>query len=730
LPDLVARGLSEATLVKLRKRKELEGFGDRDWAAWLTFLARDQRIEETFRERIQRETAKFLLSTWMENFAENLPEIRRKGSKTIADLVPNRPNLDEPEGSAVVIGRGPSVFKRGHLRMLAESDYRGTVICTDGILRDALKAGVTPDKYRDFLVVTVDGNRERIVKWYDDPVVDGHGRGIKACLSTTVAHNVYERCRRAGIEVYWFHPLFDDYRSNESFSRLMKLMTQTEEHPRGVPSVSALGNTGSCSWVISHALLRHSPTCLIGIDFGYPEGTPLEETHYFSSLCGATKGDMRAVQSAYREVVNPNGERAITDLVFYHYREAFLEAAREVNPKFETWNCFPGETPVCGNDSIKEIRNIEMGSTVLTDHGLSHVKRLFRRPYSGPMIRIRVLGDLPVLMTPDHPVRAFPAKIKIGRDGRMHHDGRFMKKLGKFGEKMFIWCQAQELRRGDFVARPIDLTTSDIQEINNPLCRLIGYYLAEGCLEKFRVIFSFGTHEKNYITDLISLLKKMRSKPSLRTQGSAVHIRVASKKMVDFFSQFGRKSTEKHIPGWAMHLPVEKQAEIVKGYWRGDGDIGKGSFRATSVSLPLLRGIKEILLRMGIFSSIYVGKNNPSSIDGRQLREGKVFSIRVGGVGLNKLGKILGIEHPWLNKRSCTYMHHRLVDGWLLVPITSCERVEYSGDVFNLSVEGRENYVVPNLGLVHNCTESGTLFSNDGTVKWKTFREFLEKFKE
>ncbi len=308
------------------------------------WLVRDVRAEDTLREHIQRQTSKSLLGTWMDNFAENLPEIRRPGSRTISDLVPDRKNLDGPEGSSVVIGRGPSLFKRGHLKTLAESGYRGTVLCTDGILIDALRAGVTPDKYRNFLVVTVDGNRERIVRWYDDPLVDEHGRNIKAVLTATAARNVYERCVRAGAEVYWFHPLYDDYRSNESFSRLMKLMTTTGEHRRGVPSVSCGGNTGATCWVLSHALLRHSPTCLIGMDLGYPDGTPLDQTHYYSGLMEATGGDVRSVQGAYKEVVNPSGDRAHADPVFWHYREAFLEMAAEVNPKFRTINATGGGT--------------------------------------------------------------------------------------------------------------------------------------------------------------------------------------------------------------------------------------------------------------------------------------------------------------------------------------------------------------------------------------------------
>jgi len=361
MSDLIAKGLSNTIMIKLRKKKKEDRFGDRDWAEWLTWLVRNVRVEDTYREHIQKQTADYLLLTWMQNFAQTLPAMNEPGAKTIADLVPKRDNIDEPEGSAIVIGRGPSVFQKNHLKMLAESDYQGTILATDGILPECLRAGVTPEKYENFLVCTVDGNRTRIVRWYGDPdfernnpdatqkekddnaktieLVDKHGKDIKVVLSTNVARNVYDRCKKAGAEVYWFHPMFDDHRSNESFSKIMTLMTTTDEHKKGIAKVACGGNTGSTSWVLSHALLRKSPTALIGINLGYPEGTPLQDTHYYSSLMQGSGGNMRVVKSVYREVVNPSGEKAMADLVFWHYREAFLEMIKDVNPKFETWNC-------------------------------------------------------------------------------------------------------------------------------------------------------------------------------------------------------------------------------------------------------------------------------------------------------------------------------------------------------------------------------------------------------
>lgn len=351
MADLIAKGLSDTFMAKLRKRKEGDGFKDKDWAEWLMFLVKDERIEGTPRELMQSHTANALLLTWCQNFSQNLPEMNGPGAKMISDLVPERiktnpdEERDRPEGTAIVIGRGPSVFKHNHLKMLAESDYAGTILATDGMLIECLRAGVTPDRYRNFLSVSVDGNRELIRRWYDDPLVDKYGKGIKAVLTTSVAHNVYERCAEAGIDIHWFHPLFDDWRRNESFSKIMTLMTTTDKHDHGIAKVACGGNAGSTAWIFSHTLLRHAPTCLIGFDFGYPEGTPLSQTPYYSTLIRVAKGDVDAIKSAYREIVNPNGEKAFADAVFWNYREAFLELSKAINHNFlPTWNCTEGGT--------------------------------------------------------------------------------------------------------------------------------------------------------------------------------------------------------------------------------------------------------------------------------------------------------------------------------------------------------------------------------------------------
>ena len=84
---------------------------------------------------------------WVQNFAINLENIWEEPS---AKALETDKNHKQKNNSAVVIGRGPSIKKHGHLELLAKSNYNGSIICTDGSLINALKSGITPEKFPKF----------------------------------------------------------------------------------------------------------------------------------------------------------------------------------------------------------------------------------------------------------------------------------------------------------------------------------------------------------------------------------------------------------------------------------------------------------------------------------------------------------------------------------------------------------------------------------------------------
>ncbi len=335
MPKIVAKDLSETTVRKLKKLKREQGFGSKTWGEWFTQISRQTRLIDTQTENIMKTTGESFRALWMDNFALNLPLIR-DDCFTLRDLV------IEENGSAIAVGAGPSVWKNKHLEMLGDSGYKGTVIATDRMLIPCLEHGIIP-----YASISVDGNRELVEKFYDHPLVDKYGSRIKAVLHSTVAPNVPKRCLKAKMPVHWFHGISDDCRRDGTTTAIL-WMTQSKRNTKGIVSMMAGGNTGTASWVLAWHVLKRNPVALIGFDFGYPEGTPLEKTPYWSTFTSIDPDPMIAslkAQTFYEEVYHPIFKtKTLICPVFKAYRQFLYEMLEFLPPHQVTWNCTGGGT--------------------------------------------------------------------------------------------------------------------------------------------------------------------------------------------------------------------------------------------------------------------------------------------------------------------------------------------------------------------------------------------------
>ena len=286
------------------------------------------------------------------NAVVNLPRIRR----SILDL--GAQELGEGD-AAIVVGAGPSLYRRRSLERLRAAGFPGSVVATDGALGACLRSGIVPN-----LVVSVDPHPERIVRWFGDPaltaagaddyfrrqemdpvhrvdevaanralveLVDRHGPGLKLAVATSAAPAVVDRCEKAGMELYWWNPMYDDYEAAESVSRRL-------HRANGLPCLNGGGNVGTSAWVLAHAVLGKRRVGLIGMDFSYPPGTPHANTQYYPELVEMF-GDR--VTQAYVHIDNPYlSERWFCDPAYYWFRDVFLEMAREAD--CVTSNCSEG----------------------------------------------------------------------------------------------------------------------------------------------------------------------------------------------------------------------------------------------------------------------------------------------------------------------------------------------------------------------------------------------------
>jgi len=301
--------------------------------------------------RLEAATFDRIAGIGLENAALNRPRIKH----SILELA----EVELGQGdSAVVIGAGPSLHRRESLTRLGKSGYTGTIVAVDGALGSCLRAGVVPH-----VVVSVDPHRERIVRWFGDPgltaapsddyfrrqemdpalaadevaanralieLVDAHGPRMRAAVATAAAPAVVARCETAGIAMYWWNPMYDDYDRADSISRRLY-------EANGLPCLNGGGNVGTTAWVMAHAVLGKSRVALLGIDFSYPPGTPYARTQYYPEL-REMLGD--AYEQAYVRTDNPFGETWMCDPAYWWFRGVFLEMAREAACR--TVNCTEG----------------------------------------------------------------------------------------------------------------------------------------------------------------------------------------------------------------------------------------------------------------------------------------------------------------------------------------------------------------------------------------------------
>ena len=407
--------------------------------------------------------------------------------------------------------------------------------------------------------------------------------------------------------------------------------------------------------------------------------------------------------------------------------------------------CLPPEEEVVSNSSIVPIQSLTPNTRVLTgDGGYHEIKELTKTPYAGDLIAIKTrFFTEEVLLTPNHPV----LKLNVSKGAGPNYWKKFA-----FSEPE--WLEAGNLKKDDILVYPIIKEIKDIQllkisslldvkhdnkyaynkrethtsvripnilKVNEEFLRLIGYYLAEGCTIKHGITFYFNKKEREYTKDLKEIVNNLFGlKVHIKYVNNVCKITIDSHIVKDLFNNlFNKYSYNKRLPQWIITLPCEKQAELIKGFWRGDGCIRYKDFTLVTNSRKLTYQLRDILLRLGIIPSIQRRKKENLNkkihkIDGRNIvfRHDK-YHISIGGPSLEIMSNVLGVKHPKLFNRKMTCDHAWIKDDKLLLPIRYVKHVSYNGYVYNIVVNETPTYVAKNF-IVHNC--DGPLFKGKKVV--------------
>lgn len=277
--------------------------------------------------------------------------------------------------SALIITAGPSLHRQDPAKLIKESGYKGTLIAVDAALNYCLRNELIPD-----YVVSVDPHHVYIMRWFGDPefdsrpkddyferqeldpelaknqrekntrqieLVNRYGPRMKMVIATSVSPNVTRRCLDAGMNLYWWNPLYDDWDAPNSYTRRAWEMNK-------LPCMVGGGNVATSAWIFAHAILGKKRVGLVGMDFGYAPGTPFYNTQRYHEM-REFFGE-KDIAKGYIQIHNPHlNETWFTDPTYAWYRRGFLDLAAEAN--CETHNCTEGGVIFGGNVRWTKLRD-------------------------------------------------------------------------------------------------------------------------------------------------------------------------------------------------------------------------------------------------------------------------------------------------------------------------------------------------------------------------------------
>lgn len=206
--------------------------------------------------------------------------------------------------------------------------------------------------------------------------------------------------------------------------------------------------------------------------------------------------------------------------------------------------------------------------------------------------------------------------------------------------------------------------------------------------------------------------------PKKNTKSGGVELIFYSKVLFALFSKLFYNSEEKRawtkcMPQWMLFLPLEKQAEILRGWWRGDSGY--------TVSQKLADQMKILCIRLWVIPSISIDFATNYALRGKHVIDGREITTNKNTVVFSNLS-FFRDDYTLLddvcfkkfrNKRNSK--HGWMDENYAYLPVKIIKERDYVGNVFNLEVADDNSYATQ-FAVVHNCwTPWFSLFgSNSG----------------
>ncbi|MBI2641138.1 hypothetical protein HYW87_00905 [Candidatus Roizmanbacteria bacterium] len=386
-------------------------------------------------------------------------------------------------------------------------------------------------------------------------------------------------------------------------------------------------------------------------------------------------------------------------------------------------HCLPPNELIETKFCLKKISEIKKNDYVLSHTGKYQkvLKVLKRKTNENIFTIIPWYYSQSIRTTGEHPFLAIKTIKKCPSTGDTclpfgGHTKRCTKKLYK--KYKLAWTQAKDLETRDLICFPITKEVNNKEyiqidkkkvTINESLCLLVGYFLAEGCIDyKGGITFTFSSKEEPYINEVIQLMEKVfdishvriYKRKNTKSRELIFYSKLVAKFLEENFyiKNSAHRAFNKVVPYWALTLPHYLQKYLILGWFRGD--------EGYTSSVNLVSSINKILLRLGIIpyislnreidfnrrSHLYLGRTIKANYDSYQIR-----------LSFIKDFQNLSREKEFKRFQSKISRRHGFIDNdFAYIPIRKIQTKKYKGNVFNLEVENDNSYSTW-VATVHNC---------------------------
>ncbi len=227
------------------------------------------------------------------------------------------------------------------------------------------------------------------------------------------------------------------------------------------------------------------------------------------------------------------------------------------------------------------------------------VKALLRHKAPKYLLKIRTRSGREVTATDSHSWVVFDGDIKVV-SGKELKVGHRIPVMFRMPEK----CM-EKIKVGEFISqRYLKRKLPETLDLNWLLGWFFGIYLAEGNATEFYASISNKNEKIRERLREFCKLYGFNYAEYVNSRGG-IDFRIYSKGLSNLLKKlFSTGAKNKRIPDFLIGAKEEFVLGLLRGYFDGDGNVGRSSIRFFSKSKELINGIALLLTRIGIFSTI------------------------------------------------------------------------------------------------------------------------------